>query len=61
MKADPDTISQLRDLHSKYIHEIDSSNLTRLSAKVYKVHSENFIRWIEGSFIPGAKSSRLKN
>lgn len=61
MRSDPVTILQIRELHKQYVQEIDGSNLTPLSAKIYKVHSENFIRWIEGSFIPGAKSSRLKH
>jgi len=60
MKTSQAFLSKIRELHRLYIIEIDQSNLSHLSAKVYKINSENFIRWIEGTFQPGVRVHKLK-
>ncbi|OJV13996.1 MAG: hypothetical protein BGO21_20465 [Dyadobacter sp. 50-39] len=58
MRTNLDILTEIRQLHKKYITEIDTSDLKPLSAKIYKTHSENFIRWIEGDFQPGQRTIR---
>lgn len=60
MKTTLKILAEIRQLHKQYATEIDRSNLKPLSAKVYKMHSENFIRWIEGDFQPGERTMRAK-
>lgn len=60
MRTNLNVLAEIRRLHRQYITEIDNSDLKPLSGKIYRTHSENFIRWIEGVFQPGQRKMRRK-
>lgn len=55
MRTDSQTLTEIRKLHDQYVQEVEFSGIKPLSIEIYKSHSKNFVRWIEGEFVPGAK------
>ncbi|CAG4994552.1 hypothetical protein DYBT9275_01417 [Dyadobacter sp. CECT 9275] len=55
MKTDSNTMSEILKLHEQYVKEIEISGMKRLSANIYKINSQNFVRWISDDFVPGGK------
>lgn len=47
--------TEIDRLLTSYIQEVDESDLTPLSAQVYRVQAINFVRWIKGDFKPGSR------
>jgi hypothetical protein len=43
-----------------YIREIESSELKPLAANIYLTHAKNFVRWINGEFVPGGRLEKNK-
>jgi hypothetical protein len=39
----------------RYENEVEKSKLQESTKRTYLLHSHNFVRWIEGDFIPGGK------
>ena len=44
----------LREALELYKQEVNESELKPATRKTYLLHAENFVRWIEGNFTPGA-------
>lgn len=65
MKTNAEMMLVIERLFDSYRHEVESSSAKPLTKKVYIKNTENFIRWIAGSFHPGARTgilqSRAKN
>ena len=49
---------QVKQLLEQYIDEVDRSGLTEKSARTYKLHAEQFVRWLDHDFIPGDRVRR---
>lgn len=59
MKTDNKTLNEIKRLHEQYVKEVEFSGIKPLSIEIYKSHSKNFVRWIDGDFVPGGKLKRL--
>ncbi|SEI73913.1 hypothetical protein SAMN04487995_1958 [Dyadobacter koreensis] len=55
MKTDENSFTEINRLLEKYMSEIESSELKPLAANIYLTHAKNFVRWIEGEFVPGGR------
>jgi len=58
MKTKQELVDEINRLMSLYTVEIESSDLKPLTANMYLTHTQNFIRWIEGDFVPGERASK---
>ncbi len=60
MRADRKTIEELERLILEYEVEVEHSRmdgkLSDKTANTYLVHSNNFVRWCKGEFIPGGRN-----
>lgn len=60
MKTDQKIIEELDRLIIKYEVEIEQKRrngiLADKTAKTYLLHSNNFVRWCKGEFIPGERN-----
>jgi hypothetical protein len=62
MKTESIYLEEINRLLADYLKEIENSTLKPLSAQVYQVQSKNFVRWINGEFVPGeVKKKTLKH
>ncbi|MCF0057228.1 hypothetical protein [Dyadobacter sp. CY356] len=59
MKTDIKTLLEIKRLHEQYVKEVEHSGIKPLSIEIYKSHSKNFVRWIDGDFVPGGKLRRI--
>jgi hypothetical protein len=59
MKTDIKTLLEIKRLHEQYVKEVEQSGIKPLSIEIYKSHSKNFVRWIDGDFVPGGKLRRI--
>jgi len=50
----------IESLLDSYRQEVESSPTKPLTKKIYIKNTENFVRWIAGSFHPGAKTRILR-
>ena len=55
MQTDLNSFTEINRLLEKYVTEIESSELKPLAANIYLTHAKNFVRWIEGEFVPGGR------
>lgn len=55
MKTDEISFNEINRLLEMYTAEVESSALKPLAATMYRTHTKNFVRWIEGEFTPGGK------
>lgn len=55
MKTDKTSFTEINRLLETYMTEIESSELKPLAANIYLTHAKNFVRWIEGEFVPGGR------
>ena len=39
----------------RYLDEVDAAPLRPSAGRTYKLHAENFVRWLDDDFEPGAK------
>ncbi len=60
MQTDSESLSEISRLLDMYISEIQSSELKPLAANIYLTHAKNFVRWIEGEFVPGGRLEKNK-
>lgn len=61
MKTESIYLEEINRLLAGYLKEIQQSDLKPLSAQVYQVQSKNFVRWINGEFVPGeVKKKNMK-
>jgi hypothetical protein len=60
MKTDPETLEIIKTLYREYQNEVEASDMTPLTKRIYLTHSLNFIRWMEGLFSPGSKQNRTE-
>lgn len=60
MKASIEFLNELDGLYQKYEKEVNEAlklgYLTNSTAKTYLTHSNNFIKWCNDNFEPGAKN-----
>ena len=59
MKTDIKTLLEIKRLHEQYVKEVEQSGIKPLSIEIYKSHSKNFVRLIDGDFVPGGKLRRI--
>ncbi|MBE9461255.1 hypothetical protein ACFP1I_20715 [Dyadobacter subterraneus] len=59
MKTDNKTLLEIKRLHEQYVKEVEYSGIKPLSIEIYKSHSKNFVRWIDGDFVPGGKLKKI--
>jgi len=55
MKTDKNSFNEISRLLEMYMVEVEASALKPLAANMYRTHTKNFVRWIEGEFTPGGK------
>ena len=55
MKSDAEFLIKIQELLQEYRSEVQTSNLTNLTKKVYIDNADNFVRWISNDFVPGQK------
>ena len=60
MQTDSESLTEISRLLDLYISEIQSSELKPLAANIYLTHAKNFVRWIEGEFVPGGRLEKNK-
>ncbi|MBE9464176.1 hypothetical protein ACFP1I_06730 [Dyadobacter subterraneus] len=60
MQTDSESLTEISRLLDMYINEIQSSELKPLAANIYLTHAKNFVRWIEGEFVPGGRLEKNK-
>jgi hypothetical protein len=60
MKTDSKILDEIKRLHEQYVQEVEFSGIKPLSIEIYKSHSKNFVRWIDGDFIPGGKLKKTQ-
>ena len=59
-EINPDALRVVKTAHQRYQDEVEASMLQDSSKQTYLLHSEQFIRWLEGQFTPGAKVRRQR-
>ncbi len=57
-KVNEACLAQVKQFLEQYIDEVDRSGLTEKSAKTYKLHVDQFVRWLDDDFIPGDRVQR---
>ncbi|MEO6685629.1 MAG: hypothetical protein ABIN24_06675 [Dyadobacter sp.] len=45
----------MQELFSEYKSEVQKSNMTNLTKKVYVDNADKFVRWTADEFVPGQK------
>ncbi|MCF0057008.1 hypothetical protein [Dyadobacter sp. CY356] len=60
MQTNSESLTEISRLLDMYISEIQSSELKPLAANIYLTHAKNFVRWIEGEFVPGGRLEKNK-
>jgi hypothetical protein len=53
MKISNTLLKEIEGALSEYKNVVDSTNMTSSTKKTYVLHSENFVRWLKGEFVPG--------
>ena len=54
-RIEPELLHAIRDAWRSYEQTVNATALMENAKKTYLLHSENFVRWLEGDFEPGAK------
>jgi hypothetical protein len=60
MQNKTESLPEINRLLDLYIREIESSELKPLAANIYLTHAKNFVRWINGEFVPGGRLEKNK-
>jgi hypothetical protein len=60
MQNKTESLPEINRLLDMYIREIESSELKPLAANIYLTHAKNFVRWINGEFVPGGRLEKNK-
>lgn len=55
MKIGFEALGEVKDALTLYKRKVDDTNMTESTKKTYTLHAENFVRWLEGNFQPGAR------
>ncbi|SHN52700.1 hypothetical protein SAMN04487896_0243 [Paenibacillus sp. ov031] len=55
MKVSPELIKQLNELLNAYTQDVKNAGLKPSAERTYLLHAENFVRWCNGDFVPGAR------
>ncbi len=50
-------LREIKDALQRYRREVNRASMSEATKKTYLLHSTNFVRWIEGDFEPGRRSS----
>lgn len=55
MYISEDTLREVEDALHEYEKEVHSSEMTDSTKRTYLLHTRNFVRWLQGEFVPGAR------
>ena len=53
-----EALRMVKAAHQRYRELVEASRLVESSKQTYLLHSEHFVRWLEGDFTPGANVGR---
>ena len=48
-------MKQVHDALERYRREVGRTGLAPATKRTYLLHAENFVRWLDDDFVPGAK------
>ena len=54
-KVSPEVLAIIREALERYAHEVQESQLADNTQTTYLLHSNNFVRWLNDDFEPGAR------
>lgn len=57
MRISLDALREVEDALRNYEREVQSSDMTNSTKSTYVMHSTNFVRWLKGEFVLGARKS----
>ena len=49
------TLNEVELALVQYREQVNATDMTPSTKKTYLVHSENFVRWLKGEFVPGLR------
>lgn len=55
MRVGSKTLQEVEGALREYEQEVQASNMTPSTKHTYLLHSENFVKWLKGEFVPGAR------
>lgn len=55
MQVSRKTLQEIEVALREYEEEIRASNMTPSTKHTYLLHSENFVKWLKGEFVPVAR------
>lgn len=55
MKVSSKTLQEIEAALREYEREVQVSNMTPFTKHTYLLHSENFVKWLKGEFVPGGR------
>jgi hypothetical protein len=55
MHVSSKTLDEIEAALREYERQIEASNMTPSTKHTYVLHSENFVKWLRGEFVPGAR------
>jgi Tfp pilus assembly protein PilX len=55
MRVSSEALQEIEAALREYEQEVESSNMTPATQHTYLLHSENFVKWLKGEFVPGAR------
>ena len=57
-KLSPGMMESVKRALQIYVNEVENSPLMPLTKRTYLLHAENFVRWLDDDFEPGARKAR---
>ena len=55
MRVSDKTLHEIEAALVEYQQEVQASSMTASTKHTYVLHAENFVRWLRGDFVPGAR------
>lgn len=55
MRVSSKTLQEIEAAFREYEREVESTNITPSTKQTYLLHSENFVKWLKGEFVPGGR------
>ncbi|WP_297020990.1 hypothetical protein [Thalassospira sp.] len=60
LKISREALREIEAAYQKYEREVESLPLASSTKTTYLSHSQNFVRWLSGDFIPGSTKTGVK-
>ena len=57
MRVSNEALQEIEAALREYEQEVESSNMSPATQHTYLLHSENFVKWLKGEFVPGARKN----